>query len=249
HRSGESLAKLDQITSAAGQPAKASAIIYQNIGLFLTSVLKQLPPDVASQLPKALFSGETKPNIIVATADNTTLRATTTNVMTSNASLALIGAAIAIPNLMRSKIAANESAAAATVRTVNTAEITYKTSYPRKGYARSLATMGPAPGVNANDCRNSNINAAHACLLDDKVGNASCIPGKWCEHNGYRFSVRGICTQTNCSGYVVTATPINENTGGKSFCSTTDAVVRSHTGPAVTEPLTTAACKAWKPIM
>ena len=248
HRSGESLAKLDQITSAAGQPAKASAIIYQNIGLFLSSMLKQLPQDTLGQLPQSWLSGETKPNIIVATADNTTLRATTTNIMTNNVSLALIGAAVVIPNLMRSKVAANEAAAAATVRTVNTAEITYKTSYPRKGYARSLATMGPAPGVNANDCKDSNITAAHACLLDDKVGGASCVPGKWCEHNGYRFSVRGICTQTNCSGYVVTATPVSENTGKKSFCSTTDAVVRTHTGTAVTEPLTTKECNAWKPI-
>ncbi|HZS26281.1 MAG TPA: DUF3352 domain-containing protein [Candidatus Angelobacter sp.] len=247
HRGGESLAKLDQITSAAGQPAKASAIIYQNTGLFLSSILKELPPDVLNQIPQTLVTGDVKPNIMVATADDTTLRATSTNVMTSNVSMALIGAAIVIPNLMRSKISANESAAMATVRTVNTAEITYKTSYPRKGFARSLAAMGPGAGV--NNCTESNTSAAHACLLDSKVGNASCITGKWCEKNGYRYSVRGICTQTSCSGYVVTATPINENTGGRSFCSTTDAIVRSHTGPAVTEPLTTKECSVWKPVM
>ncbi|HKV94602.1 MAG TPA: DUF3352 domain-containing protein [Candidatus Angelobacter sp.] len=249
HRSGESLAKLDEITSAAGQPAKASAIVYQNTGLFLASILKQLPPDMASHLPQALNTGETKPNIMVATADDTTVRATTTNVMTTNVSMALIGAAIVIPNLLHSRNAANESAAMATMRTVNTAEITYKTSYPRKGFARTLAAMGPAPGVNANDCKDSNISAAHACLLDGKVGNASCIAGKWCEHNGYRYSIRAVCTQTSCSSYVVTAIPINESACGKSFCSTTDAVVRSHTGPPVAEPLTMKECKAWEPVM
>ena len=244
HRSGESLAKMDQITSAAGQPAKASAVVYQNTGLFLTSMLKQLPPDIVSQLPQGLLTGEAKPNIMVATADDTTLRATSTNSMTSDASVALIVAAIAVPNLLRSKNTGNEAAAAATVRTVNTAEVTYITSYPRKGYARTLAAMGPG----ASDCSGNNANAAHACLLDDKVGNASCIAGKWCERNGYRYSIRSICTPTSCSSYVVTATPISESTGGKSFCSTTDAVVRSHTGPPVAEPLTTKECKAWPPV-
>src|SRR5579859_7493638 len=47
----------------------------------------------------------------------------------------LIIAAIAIPNLMRARIAANESAGASTVRTLNTAEVTYSTTYASFGYA------------------------------------------------------------------------------------------------------------------
>ena len=60
----------------------------------------------------------------------------------------LIIAAIAIPNLMRARIAANESAGASTVRTLNTAEATYSTTYASFGYAPNLTTLGP----NGVDC-------------------------------------------------------------------------------------------------
>ena len=51
----------------------------------------------------------------------------------------LIIAAIAIPNLLRARIAANESSAAAAIRTISTAQLTYQTSYPSVGYATSMA--------------------------------------------------------------------------------------------------------------
>ncbi|HYU45033.1 MAG TPA: prepilin-type N-terminal cleavage/methylation domain-containing protein, partial [Terriglobales bacterium] len=53
----------------------------------------------------------------------------------------LIIAAIAIPNLLRARIAANESAAASTLRTINTAEVSYITAYPATGYG-SLTVLG-----------------------------------------------------------------------------------------------------------
>src|SRR5467141_1638170 len=53
----------------------------------------------------------------------------------------LIIAAIAIPNLLRSKIAANESSAVGSLRTINTAEVTFATTYPSVGFA-SLAALG-----------------------------------------------------------------------------------------------------------
>src|SRR5439155_17548232 len=46
----------------------------------------------------------------------------------------LIIAAIAIPNLLRARMAANESAAASSIRTINTAEVSYITAYPTTGY-------------------------------------------------------------------------------------------------------------------
>ena len=57
----------------------------------------------------------------------------------------LIVPAILIPNLLRSRIAANEASAISAVRTVNTAQISYSTNYPAKGYAVDLATLGPGP--------------------------------------------------------------------------------------------------------
>ena len=55
----------------------------------------------------------------------------------------LIIAAIAIPNLLRARISANDSAAAATIRTINTAEVTYSTSYVAAGYAQHLYKARP----------------------------------------------------------------------------------------------------------
>jgi prepilin-type N-terminal cleavage/methylation domain-containing protein len=54
----------------------------------------------------------------------------------------LIIAAIAIPNLLRSKMAANESSAVGSMRTINTAEVSYVTAYPNQGYSVSLAALG-----------------------------------------------------------------------------------------------------------
>lgn len=54
----------------------------------------------------------------------------------------LVIAAIAIPNLMRARMAANDSSAAASVRTINTAEIAYAAAYPGIGFPAALVTLG-----------------------------------------------------------------------------------------------------------
>lgn len=244
HRSGESVARLQQV-GGQGHVPKASFLAYQNAGPMLAAIAKQLPPEIAGPLSRFLSNGEVTTNVAFGYADETSLRGTMNSNVAMNAGAVMIVAAVAIPNLLRSRIAANEAAAAATVRTVNTAEITYSVAYPRKGYAPTLAVMGPGA---SGDCSESSVNAAHACLLDNVVGSAECTAGKWCEKNGYRYIVRGICLQTSCRGYVVTATPVNENTGKKNFCSTVDAVVRAHEGPPLTAPLTVAECKAWAPL-
>jgi type II secretory pathway pseudopilin PulG len=59
----------------------------------------------------------------------------------------LIIAAIAIPNLMRSKMAANESSAVGSIRTINTAMVTYSTAYPTVGFATALGNLGGAPAT------------------------------------------------------------------------------------------------------
>src|SRR4051795_2270452 len=56
----------------------------------------------------------------------------------------LIIAAIAIPNLLRSRMAANEASAVASLRTVTTGEVTYQTAYPTVGYAPALVNLGGA---------------------------------------------------------------------------------------------------------
>src|SRR5438552_18959816 len=82
----------------------------------------------------------------------------------------LIIAAIAIPNLSKAKIAANESSAAGSVRTVNTAQFSYSTLFPQVGYAATLGALGDT----AAGCTPPALStAAAACLVDELLsGNA-----------------------------------------------------------------------------
>jgi type IV pilus assembly protein PilA len=124
----------------------------------------------------------------------------------------LIIAAIAIPNLMRARVASNESAAASQVRTLNTAEVSYSTAYPTVGYG-ALAALGGS----AAPCTPG---SANACLIDNSLATNYGGNGK----NGYTFTV----TLTNSNGnYTVTAAPtVIGTTGQNSFCSIEDGVVR-----------------------
>ena len=71
----------------------------------------------------------------------------------------LIIAAIAIPNLLRARIASNESSAASSVRSIATAEVAYNSAYPTLGYAAALTNLGgPASG-----CSPSSTTARPSC--------------------------------------------------------------------------------------
>jgi prepilin-type N-terminal cleavage/methylation domain-containing protein len=140
----------------------------------------------------------------------------------------LIIAAIAIPNLLRARIAANESSAASIVRTLNTAEVSYVTSYPSVGYSLSMTELGAAA---ANPCVPS---SASACLIDDTLATTGGTVGK----SGYVFTVTGAkatgSTSTANGTYVATATPSAQGSSGvNSFCSIEDAVVRKDSAGAV----------------
>jgi type IV pilus assembly protein PilA len=246
HRSGDSLAKSSKLRDSLppGQSPNASALMYQDAGQMLTSMMSQLPPEV-----RELFSGSdpnsTKPSVVRVYADESALRGVTNSSVQADLGLGMIVAAVAIPNLLRSRIAANESVAVSSTRTVNVAQVTYSTEYPNRGFARDLASLGT--GATAG-CTGNNTNAAHACLLDGALGDASCTTGKWCEKSGYRFSVRATCLQLKCRNYVVTATPASAATGTRSFCSTKDGVIRFSSGAPLETPLTAAECQSWEPL-
>jgi type IV pilus assembly protein PilA len=122
----------------------------------------------------------------------------------------LIIAAIAIPNLLRARIAANESSAVASVRTVNTAQITYNSSYSTVGFASSLGNLA------GTSC--APPSSAGACLIDTQLAGGT--------KSGYSFGISGV-TGTPASTYQVIAAPITPNqTGVRYFCSFADAVVR-----------------------
>jgi type IV pilus assembly protein PilA len=131
----------------------------------------------------------------------------------------LIIAAIAIPNLLQAKIAANESSAAGSLRTLTTAEVTYFNAYPTLGYP---STIGPLGG--AGPCTPL---PATACIIDNSLATAT--PGG-AGKSGYYLLATGSITggATYNDVYVLGAAPIKVNsTGNRDFCSANDGVLRS----------------------
>ncbi len=86
----------------------------------------------------------------------------------------LIIAAIAIPNLLRARIAANESSAVSSIRTINTAEVTYQSAYPTVGYSANLVSLGPGAGLQA--CPAGGPTQTTACLVDGALANNYRLP-------------------------------------------------------------------------
>ena len=155
----------------------------------------------------------------------------------------LIIAAIAIPNLMRSRITANEAAAASTVRTLNTTEVTYSTTYPNSGFAPSLAVLGPGA---AAGCPATGPTSTAACLLDATLGCVAGVAGTFCLKDSYNYTITGIAAAAINTDYVVFATAVGPNAGLKDYCSTSDAVVRwqAQNAPPAAVLNTVAGCQA-----
>jgi type IV pilus assembly protein PilA len=125
--------------------------------------------------------------------------------------LIMVIAAIAIPCLTTSKISANEASAIASIRAIDTAEISYAATYG--GYAPSLANLG-----GADPCVKS---AETACLLDQSLAGGM--------KSGYRFIATG---GTPAAGenttYLAGAAPeVFNRTGHRLFCSSDKNVIRT----------------------
>jgi prepilin-type N-terminal cleavage/methylation domain-containing protein len=132
----------------------------------------------------------------------------------------LIIAAIAIPNLLRARMAANESSAVRSIRTVTTAEVTYQAAYPTVGFAPALVNLGGALGA---ACVPSSTTA---CLIDSVLANNGNPAGGG--KSGYSFATgAGTIAGGLNVGYTVKAIPLTINqTGIRAFCAEEDAVVR-----------------------
>ena len=127
----------------------------------------------------------------------------------------LIIAAIAVPNLLRSRMAANESSAAGSERTIATSNVTYSTTYGI-GFASVLSFLttdgGPATSIAAD-------------LIDTTLGIANV-------KSGYNFSTYTPGPEAGTladpiNSYTVVATPVSTNVSGVStFCVDQTNVVR-----------------------
>src|SRR5579859_756222 len=131
----------------------------------------------------------------------------------------LVIAAIAVPSLLKSRIAANDAAAAATVRSINTAEASYVVTFPGQGYT-GLAQLGP----NGNICSAITPSPTAACVLDNFLGCTSA----WCVKDAFWYNV----TLTT-GDYTVSAIPVSGQ-GDRVVCSTGDAVIHSQIPATIT---------------
>jgi len=133
----------------------------------------------------------------------------------------LIIAAIAIPNLLRSKMAANEASAVGSMRTLNTAAVTYSTTYG--GYPASLATLGPA----------ATATSTTADLVDSVLASGT--------KSGYTFTyvAGGADTNGNILSYSITASPVTTGTTGqRSFYTDQSGVIRADANTTATSSST-----------
>jgi len=123
----------------------------------------------------------------------------------------LIIAAIAIPNLIKSKLAANEAGAAGTVRTINTGEATFNSVCPQIGYSLALADMGPSGAT---------------CPGGKGIVDGVLAAGV---KSGYTFAETGVpntATPPVNDTFTVSATPTKIGTSGnRQFCSNQTNVI------------------------
>jgi type IV pilus assembly protein PilA len=149
----------------------------------------------------------------------------------------LIIAAIAIPNILRAKIAANEASAVGSLRTIDIAAVQYASGY-ENGFPSNFEVFGYGQGI-AGNCN-------HAGLIDRRLATG--------QKNGYTFTytpqfpdgqsgpvvspqaaAKG-CTSGGASGFAVTADPIRRgSTGQRSFFTDQTGVIRySNDGESAT---------------
>jgi type IV pilus assembly protein PilA len=120
----------------------------------------------------------------------------------------LVLAAMAIPNLLRSKISANEASAVSSIRAISTAQSTYAISYPTLGYSDDLSKLGGPSG-------GADVDSDHAGLLDWVLGCTS----QPCPKSGYVFEIVNVVGDPTVTSYEVTGVPLSPgNTGVRGFC-------------------------------
>ena len=243
HQEGGSLARTSSFQGALppGRSADASALVYQNLGPLLEIFLQRISPELARM---AGNSGEkTPPSASVVYAEESSIRQFSGS-SGFDAGAVMIVSAIAIPNLMRSRMAAKDALAVQTLHNLVVQESLYSTTYPERGYAPDLATLGQGRDGHCPD----SASEKGACLVEGAISGPDCTAGNWCVQDSTRFAISAVCDAQKCDDFVVVATPGNPNAGTASFCVTSDAVVRRKAGPPLAEPVSVQECVNWEPL-
>jgi type IV pilus assembly protein PilA len=125
----------------------------------------------------------------------------------------LIIAAIAIPNLIKSKMAANEASAVGSVRTINTSEVAFASACPSIGFTTNIGDFGAGPCPGATN------------LLDSQLVTGT--------KSGYSFTLGG-ASGSPLVTYTTNANPLSSSSGTRYFYSDQSGVIRYATGAAAT---------------
>jgi type IV pilus assembly protein PilA len=135
----------------------------------------------------------------------------------------LVIAAIAIPNLLRSRLAANEASSVASLRSLNTAEIVYSTAYG--SFSPNLVDLGP----HGTTCSSTVVpTATAACLVDAALGQDPVVK------SGYTLTY---AAGANNATYSITAIPITLGvTGQRAFCTDQAVVIDVNSAGAACVP-------------
>jgi type IV pilus assembly protein PilA len=122
----------------------------------------------------------------------------------------LIIAAIAIPNLLRSKMAANEASIVAALRTINTSSVAYSTSYGQ--FPGTLASLGPVASPPPT--------SATADLIDSVLAAGT--------KSGYVLTYTGTVSSGVVGSYTITAAPVTQGfSGQRGFFTDQSGVIRA----------------------
>jgi type IV pilus assembly protein PilA len=156
----------------------------------------------------------------------------------------LIIAALSIPNLVRSRVAANEASGVGSLRSISTATLIYSSTYGN-GFPPTLGVAGGPTGATQSSCD-------QALLIDSILsgGGGSAVNS---QKSGYTFNYFAIapisnkgagCGSAGSNSFVINAVPVTPGrTGQRTFCTDESGIIRSDSTGAA-NPTTTASCSA-----
>jgi type IV pilus assembly protein PilA len=117
----------------------------------------------------------------------------------------LVIAAIAIPNLIRSRMAADEASAVASLRSINTSQVVYQSSYG-PGFATNLGQL--SDGGTAANCLSPNVpTATSSCLIDSALASGT--------KSGYTFLYTPVSAGATVTSYSINADATASGSSGQ----------------------------------
>jgi type IV pilus assembly protein PilA len=154
----------------------------------------------------------------------------------------LIIAAIAIPNMLKSRMAANQSSAVANMRTITSASVSYWVTYSN-GYPPTLSVLGGVAGQPATCNASILIDPVLATPPYDRSGFQFALTG---EEGNIAITPPG-CGVAGFNGYLITAVPTSVGvTGTMSYCTDESGII--HYDPSAAVSASEAACDALSPL-